>query len=124
MLLHKEITDIILNSFYEVYNTLGYGFLEKVYENALLVELRKRGLNCFSQHRINVNYKEETVGVYFADIIVENKVIIEVKASMLRENFEYQLLNYLKATNIEVGLLLGFGKEPEFLRKIYSNNRK
>ena len=124
MLLHKEITGEILDGFYEVYNQLGYGFLEKVYENALLIELQKRGLNCKAQQKINVFYKKQKVGLYYADIVVEDKVIIEVKATMLHEKFEFQLLNYLKSTNIEVGLLLGFGKEPEFLRKVFTNIRK
>lgn len=124
MLLHKDITEKILESFYEVYNTLGYGFLEKVYENALIIELQNKGLNCKSQYKINVSYKNKIVGNYYADINIENKVIIEVKATLLHENHEFQLLNYLKATDIEVGMLLGFGKEPEFLRKIFTNERK
>jgi GxxExxY protein len=124
MLLHENITKIILDSFYEVYNTLGYGFLEKVYENALLNELKNRGLRCKSQQRIQVKYKDINVGIYYADIVVEDKVIIEIKSTLLHESFEYQLLNYLKATDVEVGMLLGFGKTPEFLRKIFTNDRK
>ena len=124
MLLHKNITDKILKSFFEVYNSLGYGFLEKVYGNALCIELQKNGLNCKTQQKINVFYKGEKVGLYYADIVVEDKVIIELKASPLVEEHEYQLLNYLKATDIEVGLLLGFGKEALFLRKIFTNDTK
>jgi GxxExxY protein len=124
MLLHENITKIILDSFYEVYNTLGYGFLEKVYENALLNELKNRGLRCKSQQIIQVKYKDINVGIYYADIVVEDKVIIEIKSTLLHESFEYQLLNYLKATDVEVGMLLGFGKTPEFLRKIFTNDRK
>ena len=124
MLLHKEITDIIIKSFYTVYNSLGYGFLEKVYENALFIELKKAGLKCQKQQQINVFYKGEKVGLYYADITVENKIIIELKASQLCEEHEYQLLNYLKATEIEIGLLLGFGKEAKFKRKIFTNDRK
>ncbi len=124
MLLHKEITDQILKCFYQVYNTLGYGFLEKVYENALLIELKSKGLNCSTQQKINVHYKGKKVGLYYADIIVNDKVIIELKASPLIEEHEYQLLNYLKATDAEIGLLLSFGKEPEFRRKIFTNERK
>ena len=124
MLLHKEITDKILKCFYEVYNTLGYGFLEKVYENALCLELKNIGLKCKKQHKIDVNYKDENVGKYFADLIIDDKVIIELKASPLIEEHEYKLLNYLKATNIEVSLLLGLGKEPQFLRRIFTNDRK
>jgi len=107
-----------------VYNELGYGFLEKVYENSLCNELISRGIFCKKQQSIKVYYKDKEVGKYFADIIVENKIIIELKASPLCEEHEYQLLNYLKATDIEVGLLLGFGKEPTFIRKVFSNERK
>ena len=124
MLLHKDITDKIIKSFYTVYNSLGYGFLEKVYENALCIELKKAGLECKKQQQINVFYKGEKVGLYYADIIVENKIIIELKASQLCEEHEFQLLNYLKATEIEIGLLLGFGKVAKFKRKIFTNDRK
>ena len=121
-LIHKDITDKILKAFYQVYNTLGYGFLEKVYENALLYELSLMGLFCEKQRPIDVYYKERKVGQYFADIIVEKCVIIEIKAAEnLAEEHEYQLINYLKATNIEVGLLLNFGKKPQFVRKIFTN---
>ena len=123
--LHNEITEKIIQAYYKVYNTLGYGFLEKVYHNSLLIELRKMGLDCKSQYPINVFYDNQQVGEYFADIIVEDLVIIENKASeMLIEENEYQLINYLKATDFEVGLLLNFGKKPEFKRKIFTNDRK
>ncbi|MDA3893125.1 MAG: GxxExxY protein [Salinivirgaceae bacterium] len=124
MLLHKEITDKIINCFYTVYNELGYGFLEKVYENALKIELENEGLNCETQKPINVFYDGYEVGKYFADLIIENKIIIELKACPLIEEHEFQLLNYLKATDIEVGLLLSFGKEPKFKRKIFTKDRK
>ncbi len=123
-LLHEEITNKIIKCFYTVYNSLGYGFLEKVYEKALCIELKKSGLSCNTQKQINVFYKGEKVGLYFADIIVENKIIIELKASALIDEHEFQLLNYLKATEIEVGLLLGFGKDAKFKRKIFTNDRK
>lgn len=119
---HKEITNLIIKAFYEVYNTLGYGFLEKVYENALGNELRKNGLFVENQSKIIVHYKGSIVGNYFADLLVENKVIIELKAAeAICEEHEYQLINYLKATEVEIGLLLNFGKKPQFKRKIYSN---
>lgn len=119
---HADITDVILNAFYKVYNTLGYGFLEKVYENALFYELNTRSLNCVKQKKIFVYYENLQVGEYYADICVEEKVIIELKAAEgLREEHEAQLINYLKATDIEVGLLLNFGKTPQFVRKIFSN---
>ena len=124
MLLHEGITKTIIEAFYEVYNELGYGFLEKVYENALILELRRRGLQVVQQERIEVYYKDHLVGEYFADIIVEGKVIVELKAmEALREEHECQLLNYLKATEIEVGLLLNFGEKPTFKRKIFSNRK-
>jgi len=124
MLLHQDITEIIIKCFYKVYNSLGYGFLEKVYENSLCIELRNSGLKCDAQQKIKVYYKNEKVGLYYADIVVEDKIIIELKASTLIEEHEYQLLNYLKATEIEIGLLLGFGKEATFIRKIFTNDRK
>ena len=124
MLLHKDISNRIIKCFYDVYNSLGYGFLEKVYENALCIELKKAGLNCATQRKIEVFYKGAKVGLYYADIIVEDKIIIELKASPLIEEHETQLLNYLKATEIEVGLLLSFGKEATFKRKIFTNDRK
>jgi len=124
-MLHKELTDRIIACFYRVYTNLGYGFLEKVYENAMLIELNKNGLKAISQYPIKVNYNGVSVGEYFADIIVEDKVIIELKASanLVPENI-LQLQNYLKATNIEVGLLLNFGKKPEIRRKTFHNNLK
>lgn len=126
MLLHQEITDIIIKCFYKVYNELGYGFLEKVYENALIIELRLHGLIALKQTPIEVFYKGNNVGNYFADVIVENKVIIELKAGEngLVEEHELQLVNYLRATDKEVGLLLSFGKKPEFKRKIFTNDNK
>ena len=124
-LLHKNITDIILKSYYKVYNNLGYGFLEKVYENALLYELRNHGLDCEKQKPIKVYYEQIQVGEYYADIIVNECIILELKAAeSIVEEHEFQLINYLKATEIEIGLLLNFGKNPEFKRKIFTNNKK
>ena len=124
-LLHQNITNKIIKSFYEVYNILGYGFLEKVYESSLYNELISCGLSCERQKKIDVFYKEKLVGEYYADIIAEEKVIIELKAAeTICEEHEFQLINYLKATNIEVGLLLNFGKKPEIRRKIFTNDRK
>jgi GxxExxY protein len=119
---HKEVTEKILKAFYKVYNNLGFGFLEKVYENAMFIELLNMGLLVEKQRRVKVYYEGHNVGDYFADLIVEGKVIIELKASnAICEEHEYQLINYLKATEIEIGLLLNFGKNPEFKRKIFSN---
>lgn len=122
---HSDLTDKIIKAYYDVYNQLGYGFLEKVYENALLIELRKKGLFCVAQLPIEVFYEEQKVGQYFADILVEDSVILEIKAAeSLVEEHEAQLINYLKATELEIGLLLNFGKKPEFKRKIFSNENK
>lgn len=124
-LLYKELTGQILKAFYDVYNELGYGFLERVYQNALFLELKSRGFNVEAQKKITVYYKGIEVGDYFADIIVNDTVILELKAcDYLVDEFEYQLLNYLKSTSCEVGLLLNFGKEPEFVRKVFKNSNK
>jgi GxxExxY protein len=107
-MLHAELTDKIISSFFKVYNTLGYGFLEKVYENALVIELKRAGFNVLQQQNIKVYYENQVVGNYFADIIAD-QVILEVKsAEGLREENKVQLINYLKATDKEVGLLLNF----------------
>lgn len=123
--LHSNITSEIIKAFYEVHNKLGYGFLEKVYQNALLIELRKLYLDCKPVYPIDVYYEGEKIGSYIADIIVENCVIVELKAAgSLCEEHEAQLVNYLKATNIEVGILLNFGKKPYFKRKVFSKEYK
>lgn len=124
-LLHKNITDKIIKCFYEVYNILGYGFLEKVYESSLYNELISCGISCERQKKIDVFYKGKFAGEYYADIIAEEKVIIELKAAeAICEEHEFQLINYLKATKIEVELLLNFGKKPGIGRKIFTNDRK
>ena len=112
---YKELTGQIIKIFFRVYNKLGYGFLEKIYENALMIELKEEKIHAVAQAPIQVCYKGQILGEYFADILAENKIIIEIKAAkFLVEEHEAQLLNYLKATNIEVGLLLNFGPKPEF----------
>jgi GxxExxY protein len=124
-LIHEELTGKIIEAFYEVYNNLGYGFLEKVYERSLMIELEEMGLECASQKPISVFYEGEVVGEYFADIIVENKVIIELKAAeSIRPEHKAQLTNYLRATDIEVGLVLNFGKKPEMSRRLFQNHLK
>ena len=124
-LLHGELSQVIIGSFYEVYNQLGYGFLERVYEAALAHELTKRGLNVERQAAIRVYYDSQVVGEFFADLLVENCIIIELKAAeSIHPRYEAQLLNYLKATDIEVGLLLNFGPEASFKRKVFTNVRK
>ena len=124
-LLHRDLTGSILKIFFEVYNELGYGFLERVYQNALFYELESNGFQVEAQKKIKVYYKEIEVGEYYADIIVNDLVILELKASeYLVEAYEFQLINYLKSTDIEVGLLLNFVKKPEFIRKVYQNYKK
>jgi GxxExxY protein len=124
-LLHKDLTDLILKTYYEVYNELGYGFLEKVYQNALYFELKNKGLDVVPQKKIKVYYKNIEVGDYYADLMINDTIILELKAAdYIVEEFENQLLNYLRGTNCEVGLLLNFGKKPEFRRKVFENKRK
>ncbi len=119
---YSEITEKIIKAFYRVFNTLGYGFLEKVYENAMAIELESMGLVVEKQRQIKVYYLGIKVGDYASDLTVESVVIVELKtAETLCEEDEFQLINYLKATEIEVGLLLNFGKKPQFKRKIFSN---
>jgi GxxExxY protein len=122
---YKEVTEKILEIYFRVYNRLGYGFLEKVYENAMMIEFEKEGLRATAQYPISVRYDGRVIGEYYADILVGDKVILEIKAarSLGPEN-EAQLLNYLRATDIEVGLLLNFGPEPEIRRKVFDNAKK
>jgi len=121
MLKHKEVTDQILSGFYEVYNELGRGFLESVYENALTLLLKEYGLSVKTQEELNVRFHGQLVGVFRADMIVEGKVLLELKAvRSLDAVHEAQLLNYLKATGIEIGLLLNFGNTPEFKRRVFN----
>ena len=120
---HSEITEKIIGEVYNVYNTLGSGFLEKVYENSLCSRLRKINFIVKQQYPINVIFENEIVGQYFADIIINDLVIVELKTcENLHPIFEVQLVNYLKATNIEVGLLINFGNKLEIKRKVNSVN--
>ena len=124
-LISKELIDIILTQFYRVYNDLGYGFLERVYQNALYFALTNEGLKCEVEKPIKVYHDGHVVGDYRADLLVEDCVILELKACEdINPAHEAQLINYLKATEIEVGYLLNFGKKAKFSRKVYSNNRK
>ena len=108
-----------------MYNSLGYGFLEKVYENALAIELQRRGLTVVLQKQIQVFYRGQVVGDYFADMVVADLIVVEIKAAKnLASQHEAQLLNYLKATPYEVGLLLNFGPKPGHRRKVYDNELK
>jgi GxxExxY protein len=124
-MLHEEITSQIIAAFYDVNNKLGYGFLEKVYENALILELTKRGLLVKQQVPIKVYYDDQVVGEYFAGLLVDDKVIVELKAAEeIAKAHEAQLINYLKATDIQVGLLLNFEPKAEFKRKIFTKRRR
>lgn len=124
-LLHKELTDKILKAFYEVYNQLQYGFREKIYQKSLAYELRKLGLEVEEEKPISVYYKGLLMGEYRSDIVVDGKIILELKAqSTIKDSHEAQLLHYLRAMPIEVGLVLNFGLKPEFVRKVFNNNRK
>ena len=119
-LLEGELTGEIIGAFYQCYNELGYGFLESVYRRALAVELRARGHRCAEEGLIEVTYKAVIVGAYRFDMLVNDRVLVEAKAGeVLGPTDRRQLLNYLRATRIEVGLLLYFGPDPRFLRCIH-----
>ena len=118
----NEITYIINGAIFEVNRILGPGFLEKVYEKALLIELRGRGLRAENQVPIEVKYKGTNVGEYIADLLVEDKVIVELKTvEKLTKLHEAQLLNYLKATGIKVGLLVNFQNEKAEIKRMVLN---
>lgn len=122
---HEEVTERVTAAFYHVYNALGWGFLERVYHRALLYELEKRGLNVVSQARFDVFYDGVPVGEFFTDLLVEDCVILALKsAEGIAPEHEAQLLNYLRASNIAVGLLLNFGPKPQIRRKIYDTARR
>ena len=122
--IHSDITEKIIKEAYCVYNILGYGFLEKVYEKAMFKRLNDLNIKVKKQEPINVYFEQELVGEYFADLIVENKVIVELKAvSTLNNRHEVQLVNYLRATEIEVGLLINFGEKLKIIRRVFSNEK-
>ena len=124
-LLYKEETDSIIAAFYDVYNALGYVYLEKVYQNALCQELKDRGFDCESQPHVEVFFKGCKVGDYYPDLVVNDCIILELKtAESICHEHEAQLLNYLRSTSIEIGLLLNFGERPQFVRRILTNDRK
>jgi GxxExxY protein len=124
-LLHAEVSEQVIKAFYHVYNTLGHGFLEKVYEHSMAQFLRKQGLEVVQQMPIKVFFEGELVGEYFADLLVNGCLIVEIKAAeALHTAHEAQVVNYLKASPIEIGLLFNFGETPEFRRKLLTNDRK
>ena len=122
---HRELTEAIIGVFYDVYNELGFGFLESVYEHALAVALDQAGFSVRRQVAMAVWFRGINVGEFRADLFVNDIVAIEIKAAnSLERAHEAQLLNYLRCTNIEVGLLLNFGPKPVFRRMAFSNERK
>jgi GxxExxY protein len=124
-LTHRVITDAIIGAFYDVYNELGYGFLESVYREAMIVALRSRKLTVDREKSVEVHFRGVSIGHFRTDLIVGNCVVVELKSSRtLDGSHEAQLLNYLKATELEVGLLLNFGPRPHFRRMILDNDRK
>lgn len=122
---HGELTEKIIGIFYDVYNDLGHGFLESVYEQALAIALDEAGIKFERQLPISVWFRGRQIGDFRADVMVEAKVLLELKAARtIEEAHEKQLLNYLRATEFEVGLLLNFGLKPQFRRLVYENERK
>lgn len=118
-MLHQPITDAILGAFFEIYRSRGYGFLENVYSNSLAVELGLRGLRVKREVPVQVHWKDVPVGTYRMDLLVDDRVLVEVKSvEKLIDAHNRQLVNYLKATGLEVGLLLNFGPDPRFVRRV------
>jgi GxxExxY protein len=122
---HAELTHQIIGVFYEVYNELGYGFLESTYAEAMVVALAQLGRAAVREVPVPVWFRGQKVGQYFADLLIDNPVLLELKAARnLESAHEAQLLHYLRATEIEVGLLLNFGLRPQFRRLLFDNQRK
>lgn len=122
---HEHLTEKIIGVFYDVYNELGYGFLESVYEESLVIALRQAGLEVKSQVPVPVWFRQHKVGEFRADVLVENTIMLELKSTRLLEpSHEAQLLHYLKGTEVEIGLLLNFGVRPQFRRLLFDNERK
>lgn len=125
VLKYADVTDKIIGIFYDVYNELGHGFLESVYEESLVIALRQAGLIVNRQVPVPVWFRNQKVGEFRADVTVENCVLLELKcAKGLDSAHEAQILHYLKSTDIEVGLLLNFGLKPQFRRLLFDNERK
>ena len=121
---HFGVTQGIIGAFYEVYNELGHGFLESVYREAMIMALRSKNLLVEREKTVNVEFRGEIVGVFRTDLVVEKCIVVELKcARTIDSNHEAQLLNYLKATQFEVGLLLNFGVKPQFRRMIWETAR-
>ena len=119
---HGEITEAVIGCAFEVIRELGAGFLESVYEKALLLALRQKGLSAIAQHPVKVSFRGENVGEFYADMLVEQKVIIELKAvKTLAPEHQAQLINYLQASGIEVGLLINFGNPKLEIKRCFRN---
>jgi len=124
-MIDEELTGRVIKVFYKVYNALGYGFIESIYHNSMIIELVREGMTIETEKPIAVLYDSNVVGTFAADLVVEGKIILELKAKeTLHAAHEAQLTNYLRATDVELGLLLNFGKEPAFKRKYFSNAKK
>ena len=124
-MIEEELTGRIIKVFFKVYNALGFGFVERIYHNAMIIELVNQGIRIETESPIEVHYEGRLVGSFAADLIVENRVLLELKAKEpIQDAHISQLTNYLRSTNIEVGLLLNFGRRPEFKRKYFPNANK
>ena len=122
---HSELSEKIIKVFFDVHNELGFGFSEKVYQKVFGIALRENGMKVDEQVPIKVYFRGQLVGEFFADMIVNDLILLELKSvSAILEEHEAQLLNYLKATEVEVGYVLNFGKSASFKRKIFDNDRK
>ncbi len=122
---HSELSKKILKVFFEVHTELGFGFSEKVYQKAYAIALREAGMKVDEQVPIKVYFRGQLVGEFFADMVVNGLILLELKSvNMIVEEHEAQLLNYLKSTEIEVGYVLNFGKSASFKRKVFDNHRK
>jgi GxxExxY protein len=124
-MIDEQLTGQIIQAFYKVYNTLGHGFIESVYHNSMIVEFVNSGISIETEKPIAVYYQDRVVGAFSADLVIESKVILELKSKeALHPAHEAQLTNYLRATDIELGFLFNFGKQAEFKRKYFSNAKK
>jgi len=122
---HSELTEIIIGIFYEVYGELGHGFLESVYRNSMALALRKKGLSVQAEAPITVFFRGENVGDFRADLVVEGRILLELKtAEAIVAAHEAQVLNYLRSTDLELGLILNFGPKPQIRRLLFDNERK
>ena len=121
----SELTDVIISVFYDVYNELGFGFLESVYRKAMRVALIQKGVNVQEEVQVSVFFRRQNVGDFKADLVVNNSILLELKtAETLGPPHEAQVLNYLRATSLELGLLLNFGPKPQVRRLLLDNSRK